>query len=740
MAYPPFHPLSDAKPPTLTRAEFQAAFPTESEFVERKKGAGREPTCASVVSFSNTSGGVILIGVSDNGDVVGRDLTQGLEDDLHDMIGNVRDPGRYTIHPLSVDGTPITVVAVARRREGFAQTPDGRVLVRRGTRDTALFGSDLQRFLNERGLDHVDLTDTGIPLEEASQELLASIAVAFGWTDASSIRRRLQESGLGIETATGCNLTLAGALHLLDKPEDRLGKTYVEVLRYRDGGETYDRRVQIGGPLRDQVRMVTQLVGEEVGREIVVLGLQRHELPRLPERVLREAIANAVAHRSYELVGTAVRVEIRPDAVTIASPGSLPESVTVENMRDQASARNPSVIRVLRALNLAEELGLGVDVMQDVMRDELLEPPTFADTGSAVRVTLPVRSAVAPSERAWVHEVARKGMIEASDRILLVHAARGEVLTNARARQLLGVDRDDARSALQRLRDAGLLIQQGARGGSTYVLERSLEPQAGLRLGRAELEGLILDMAGEGEFSNADVRARTGLDRAQALDVLGRLVREGRLRRGGTRRGTRYSAAEPQPAAPSAAGLRMLGLIYDAFAASGEAPRFQYVSAELWQGAPRAVYHELSERGLVRPTVSPERDFLLREHTEVAVTLAGMAHIPQASDDMERLLAAVRFIGSLAVDFRPSSPAQVEQLTVTSETIGSHLGIDPEDIALARLGALIREETWPLHSGSSWQSAGPWSMTVNVEVARAYRDVRTVSQLVALRERGLRVE
>lgn len=541
MAYPPFHPLStEPKPESMTRAEFSAAFPTESDLVERKKGAGRGPLTESVVSFSNTDGGIILIGVDNDGEIMGREPTQGLEDDLHEMIGHLRDPGRYSIHGLRVEGTAITVLAVAKRSEGFTQTSSGRVLVRRGSLDVALFGAELREFLNARSLERFESTDTRISLSEAPKALIKGVADAFGWSGPASFPKRLVEKGLAIQTLNGYRLTVAGALHLLNEPHEKLGKAYIEVLRYREGAQNYDRRVQIDGPLRVQVERATQLIADELGDEVVVLGVHRHELPRLPRRVLREAVANAVAHRSYELRGTCIRIEIHPDAVTITSPGSLPEPVTVENIRDQASARNANVIRVLRAFNLAEDSGDGVDVMEDVMREELLDPPIFADTGSAVRVTLPVRSAVAPSERAWVREVEQRGEIESTDRILLVHAARGEVLTNSRVRELLGVDKDLARIALQRLRDAGFLVQRGKRGGATYVLDRSLEPPAGLRLGQAELEDLVFEMAGERPLANADVRTRTGLDRAQTLELLAKLVQEGRLERVGQRRGTRY--------------------------------------------------------------------------------------------------------------------------------------------------------------------------------------------------------
>jgi ATP-dependent DNA helicase RecG len=241
--------------------------------------------------------------------------------------------------------------------------------------------------------------------------------------------------------------------------------------------------------------------------------------------------------------GTSTRVELYPHAVRVVSPGALPEPVTVENIRETQAARNYRVITVLRCFGLAEDAGRGVDVMVDSMLEEMLEPPLFEDSGHSVSVTLPIRSAVTATERAWVREVEKRGLIEPRDRILLVHAARGETLTNARARDLVGADSHEARRALQRLRDADFLVQHGARGGAAYTLDGSLAPPAGLRLTRQALKSLILELATDVEappLTNARVRERTGLDRAEALRLLDELVREGRLERLGTRRGTRY--------------------------------------------------------------------------------------------------------------------------------------------------------------------------------------------------------
>jgi len=539
MAYPPFHLSNPAPDPLfMSLSEFSAAFPSESEFVERKSGFNRTAVQEASVAFSNTDGGVILIGVDDVGAVVGRELTPGMLDDIHTAMREARDPGRYSVHELRVDDKPVVVLSIARRVEGFSQTSSGRVLVRRGTMKVALFGGELARFINERSLQRFEETEAAVTLDEADAGVLSELATAFGWS--RDVPDRLAEQGLLTRNRQD-RLTIAGALCLLPDPAERLGKAFIEILRFPADGAEYDKRTEIRGALHHQLERTVDEVMNELGSELVVLGVRRYELPRLPQVVLREAVANALAHRSYEMQGTSIRIELYPHLVRIISPGGLPEPVTVENMRETQAARNLRVITVLRRLGLAEDAGRGVDVMVDSMLEEMLDPPVFEDSGHSVSVTLPIRSAVTPSERAWVREVESRGLIEPTDRILLVHAARGERLANARVRELVGVDAGEARRALHRLRDAEFLVQHGSRGGASYTLNETLAPPAGLRLTRQALKELVLQLATDGPpLTNARVRERTGIDRTEALRLLDELVSEGRLERVGARRGTRY--------------------------------------------------------------------------------------------------------------------------------------------------------------------------------------------------------
>ena len=523
-------------PLSLDGGSFASEFPGEGDHVEFKTGVSQKQIQDSAVAFSNAAGGVVLVGVEDDGTLRGRRLDVGTQDDIHNALNSARDVGRYGIHELQVDGVSIVIIAIDRRREGFAQTSAGVVRLRRGSRDDPLFGAELVRFAMERTPTRYETTRLDLDASHVDAALRAEVRDAFGWTRATPAR--LEEAEMLLEG----HLTVAGALYLLPEPVPVLGKCHVELRRFPDDSTIdYDRRDEISGPLHHVLPEVVDRIARELGSELVVIGARRYDLPRLPDVVVREAVANALAHRSYEAAGTPVVVELRPSAVIVRSPGGLPEPVTVENLREASSARNRAVITVLRRLRLAEDAGRGIDVMLDTMAEQMLDPPRFVDLGHEVRVELPIRSVVTPTERAWLLELERREDLQPADRLVLVHAARGEILGNARVREILASDDSlEARRVLGRLRHQGFLEQRGTRGGATYRLSTSLTPPAGLRLNRDELDEVIVELAESGPIRNADVRAATGLDRSQALAALDRLVASGHLKRSGQRRATVY--------------------------------------------------------------------------------------------------------------------------------------------------------------------------------------------------------
>lgn len=204
----------------------------------------------------------------------------------------------------------------------------------------------------------------------------------------------------------------------------------------------------MSGPVQHQVSAAAGLVTRFVGIEMVITGPRRHDVPRLPSRVIREVIANAVAHRTYELDATPIVIEVRPGSVTVTSPGALPEPVTVATLRQARAPRNHTVIDVLRRFGLAEDSGQGIDVVEDNMRMELLAEPGFDAAPDSFAVHLPLTGLVSTTERGW----------ERGSRPL--HRVRRSVARFLDARQNL---RSRRRVGHQVSRHLGQMLTTGAR-------------------------------------------------------------------------------------------------------------------------------------------------------------------------------------------------------------------------------------------------------------------------------------
>ena len=109
----------------MSPAEFRDAYPAEGRYVEFKRGVSGSQLQNTAVAFSNADGGLVLIGVEDDGNVCGRSLDAGTQDNIHRALQEARDVGRYSLSQIDVAGRSVIVLAIARRREGFAQTSGG---------------------------------------------------------------------------------------------------------------------------------------------------------------------------------------------------------------------------------------------------------------------------------------------------------------------------------------------------------------------------------------------------------------------------------------------------------------------------------------------------------------------------------------------------------------------------------------------------------------------------------------
>ena len=112
------------------------------------------------------------------------------------------------------------------------------------------------------------------------------------------------------------------------------------------------------------------------------------DIPTFNERVVREALLNAVSHRNYQLSGSVFVRQYR-DRLVIESPGGFPNGVTLDNILDRQSPRNRRIAEILSLCGLVERSGQGMNLIYELSIKEAKPLPDFHGTDdNFVSITL----------------------------------------------------------------------------------------------------------------------------------------------------------------------------------------------------------------------------------------------------------------------------------------------------------------------------------------------------------------
>jgi len=116
---------------------------------------------------------------------------------------------------------------------------------------------------------------------------------------------------------------------------------------------------------------------------------RRESRYEVPYRAIREAIANAVAHRDYRLAST-IDVAIFDDRIEIWSPGELPQGMTLEQLHvpHRSVLRNSTLAELLYLTRYIERWGTGIQNMKEWMAGHGLPEPEFVITGHSIVTVL----------------------------------------------------------------------------------------------------------------------------------------------------------------------------------------------------------------------------------------------------------------------------------------------------------------------------------------------------------------
>jgi len=186
-------------------------------------------------------------------------------------------------------------------------------------------------------------------------------------------------------------LSLAGLLLFGKNPQDYLYHARISAVRWKgnEPGEEIIDRQEILGRLPQQIEQAEAFLRRNLRLTTVIEQFRQTDIPEYPHIALREALINAVAHRDYSLDGAQILLFIFDNRVEIRSPGKLPNSVTLANIRAHYSkARNEVVARVLFNLGYVNTLGSGIPRIIRLMLACTNREPDFESDGSQFVVKL----------------------------------------------------------------------------------------------------------------------------------------------------------------------------------------------------------------------------------------------------------------------------------------------------------------------------------------------------------------
>ncbi len=278
-------------------------------------------------------------------------------------------------------------------------------------------------------------------------------------------------------------------------------------------------------------------------------GLFRKSVPHYDEVVVRELLANALAHRPYTQRGD-IFLNLHPDRLEVHNPGLLPIGVTPRNILHTTSKRNAHLAKVFYDLKLMEGEGSGFDRMYEVLLTSGRPIPEVHEGDDRVMVT--VRKQIARTALVdFMVKADQTFQLSQKELIALGLMARHEALTAIELVKTLELARaEDLKHWIGRLKDWGVVNTRGKTKATEYFIEptvlRTLNFQGDTTLKgieRHRLRELILrDLEIYRKASIGQIHGRIGkeIPRRKLQHELKLLVREGEIAQQGTRRYTVY--------------------------------------------------------------------------------------------------------------------------------------------------------------------------------------------------------
>ncbi|MGD9108362.1 MAG: helix-turn-helix domain-containing protein [Gammaproteobacteria bacterium] len=319
-----------------------------------------------IVAFANSKGGYLILGVNDDGKIVGEKLTNKLKAAITDLARKC-DPSISVKQITQV--ADVVVVEIAESDEqphscshGFYRRLDAITQKMTQKEIKVLFEeNEFKSAFEERINDDATFDDISekkikaffkaakIPVTDINVEnVLASLSLSKG----SAIKN-------------------AGVLFFDKDPRRKILQCQMFMVAFKGTSrvDIYDR-IDIQDDLLTQYNEAQIFLKKHLNVRTEITGFDREDIYEIPLDALREAIANAIIHRDYGVRGTSIMVEVHDDRVVISNPGRLPKGVDIKTLINGVSMRrNELIADIFARMDKAERMGSGLKRIGEIMQE-----------------------------------------------------------------------------------------------------------------------------------------------------------------------------------------------------------------------------------------------------------------------------------------------------------------------------------------------------------------------------------
>jgi ATP-dependent DNA helicase RecG len=454
----------------------------ESKTLELKEILPNSDSIAkTIVAFSNTSGGKLVIGVNDKREITGINNVDIFE--LQDKISSIVYDKCYPIilpeiYTKNINGKVIFVVEVFR----------GNLLPYYIKTDGKNNGTYIRIGATNRkaGFDNI------IELERQKRNISFDEEInyefEFSKLDISPLKNKFEEIKKVLDEGKLKNLKLIkeeqGKIYPTNALLILLGQienTETKCSRFKGNTmEIFLDKKEYRGDLFYQLEEIEKFIKNHINLRGEIKGLQRTDIYEIPLTAIREALLNAIIHRDYTNLGRDIKVGIYDDILNIVSPGGFPNTLTQEDILEgRSEVRNRVVARVFKELGYIEQWGSGINRIKFSCINYGLKEPLIQEKGDFVDVELYRESTLKNAGKSSGIVADSSGIVaDSSGKIfeqelrIINYLQNKESITSKDIENLLHVKSARARRILQEMIKKNQIRRSGTGRNTYYVMIR----------------------------------------------------------------------------------------------------------------------------------------------------------------------------------------------------------------------------------------------------------------------------